>query len=132
MTDYDTSIPLKSKWFELVRSGKKTVEVRRNCQGVHPGATVRFMKGYNPANGAVFRKIRAVSKVRPPEVSENDLARACLDRESLKDYANGGHVYLFYLEESAREAVGEIELENGSTVEVCEKCREERGGKDVR
>lgn len=105
--EFVTSLALEERdhhWFSLVESGEKTVEIRKELPWIHrlgrplqAGDVVRFMKGYNPRNGVVFRKIVRIVESDPSHVTDIVLASAHVDRAWLSRYAGGCRVFLLIL-----------------------------------
>lgn len=101
--DYDTSLPLYSWYFYKLKEKEKDIEMRNNQRGVTEGDIIRFMNGYNPNNGAIYRKVSKIVEKNTDEITDREIQRLALDnRLQLENYADGDEVYLFYLKEAKK------------------------------
>lgn len=112
--EFDTSIALKSKWFEKIKNEDKTVHIDKKDYNVEEGGIVRFMKGYNPDNGSVLRKVKFKYSESPLLVDFSTLYDACVDETWLDEYLDSytDKVYIYYLEDKGfREQLEEVKNE---------------------
>lgn len=97
MSDFATSLALTSKFFELIRSGRKTVEIRKRIGGLKAGEVIRLMRGYNPKYGSLLKRVRKIERAHPSEVSDEILSLARVSRGWLEEYAQNKPVFLIFL-----------------------------------
>ncbi len=97
---HDTSIPLKSKFFEMMKNEKKWIHIDKKRYDVEPGGLIRFMKGYNPENGTVLRRVFHITKKLPVYLTVDDLQRANVTVEWIEEYFDEMllNCWLYYLE----------------------------------
>lgn len=73
--------------------------MRKNKRGIELGHIIRFMKGYNPEYGVIFRRVRDVYSKMTEDLTSREIKRLALDkRKQALDYSEG-EVWLFSLEE---------------------------------
>ncbi len=101
--NFDTSIALKKKWFEKVKSFEKIVHIDKSLHGLkayHGDQYARFMNGYNPENGSVIRRVKFIEKRQVKHLALEILDMACVDSEWVKSYADlDENVFLYFLQE---------------------------------
>jgi ASC-1-like (ASCH) protein len=99
MTEYDTSLALDGYYYYLLRRGEKHIEMRKNQNNIEQGDIIRFMKGYDPENGTIYKKVTRVEH-RLVENLENEIidGLGLNNKEQVRDYSEPW-VWLFWLEE---------------------------------
>lgn len=98
--DFDTSIPLKLEFFEMMKNEDKWIHIDKKKYDVEPGGLIRFMKGYNPKNGVVLRRVLYIRNIIPVRLTVDELQRANVTVEWIEDYFDNllKGCWVYYLE----------------------------------
>ncbi len=99
--DFETSIPLKKKFFTLIDAEMKTTHIDKKDYGLEEGDIIRFMKGYNPDNGVVFREVGKVIEKKACNITVLDLFYADVSSNWIIDYVGdlSKKLYIYVLKE---------------------------------
>lgn len=90
-------LSIKPKWFELIKGGKKRIEVRRKLCEIDESDELYFYVSL-PIKKIMGRTVGHVEKINVENVTNEQLEQACLTRKEFENYINGCQfVYLLHL-----------------------------------